>query len=132
MASALYPNGKGNFLDGNIDMSADTIKVVLIDTGLYTYSASHSALSDVAAGARQATGTLASKTITANVFDAADLSLTGTTTLTGEAVIIYKDSGVEATSWLIGYFDNYTGLPTPAGVTVSIVWDNGASKIFAL
>jgi hypothetical protein len=36
MANALYPKGKEAFLSGSINLTSDTIKVALIDTGTYT------------------------------------------------------------------------------------------------
>jgi hypothetical protein len=67
------------------------------------------------------------------VFDADDPTWVG---LTGDAVYgaaIYKDTGVEATSQLIAYFDTITGVPfTPSGGDFTINWDNGASRIFSI
>jgi len=47
MANLLYPKGKQNFISGNINLVSGTIKVVLIDTGTYTYSALHDAYDDL-------------------------------------------------------------------------------------
>ena len=48
-----------------------------------------------------------------------------------EAIIIYVDSGTEATSPLIAYIDTATGLPiTPNGGDIIVTWDNGTNKIF--
>lgn len=134
MASVLYPKFLEQAIQGGTDLSGGNIKVILVDTGAYTYSASHQFLSDVAAPARIATsGNLASKTFTSGVFDAADVTFTAVTGTTVEAVVIYIDTGTAGTSKLIGYFDNYSGLVlTPNGQDVNLVWDNGASKIFAL
>jgi hypothetical protein len=133
MANVLYPKGKENFLEGNIDLVNDTIKVVLVDLADYTYSSAHEFFSSVTAGARVATGTLVSKTVTNGVFDAADVVFSSVTGDESEALIIYKDTGVEGTSPLIAYIDTATGLPiTPVGADITISWDDGANKIFAL
>ena len=68
------------------------------------------------------------------VCDAADITFTGLTNApTVEAIVLYKDTGTEATSTLIAYIDTGTGLPTPAGVnSIAVSWDNGANKIFKL
>jgi hypothetical protein len=134
LANVLYPKAKEKFLSGLIDLTTHDIKVVLVDTADYTYSASHEFLSDVASGARVATSAnLGSKTVTSGVFDAADPTFTSVTGDQSEAMIIYRDTGSAATSPLIAYIDTATGLPvTPAGVNIPVVWDNGASKIFAL
>lgn len=134
MANALYDTGRNAFLTGDIDWVADTIKAVLVDTADYAVDlAAHDFLDDVAAGGRVATGTLASKTATAGVADAADLTFSTVTGDVSEALIIYKDSGVEGTSQLIAYIDTATGLPvTPNGGDIVVQWDAGANRIFKL
>lgn len=135
MANALYSACKEAFLNGNINLTTDNIKVVLVDTADYTVDlATHNALDDIPALARVATsGNLAGKSITGGVFDANDVTLTTVTGDQSEAVVIYQDSGVESTSRLIAYIDTATGLPiTPAGGDIDIVWDDGANRIFAL
>lgn len=135
MANALYDKGRQAFLEGSIDWLTDNIKVVLVDAADYTVNlATDNALDDIAAGARVATsGNLGSKTSTDGVADAADVTLTSVTGDPSEALVIYKDSGVESTSLLIAYIDTATGLPvTPNGGNIDIVWDDGANKIFKL
>lgn len=135
MANALYDKGREKFLAGSISWSSDDIKVVLVDAADYTVSIStHEFLSDVTAGGRVATsGNLASKTTTAGVADAADVTFSAVTGDPSEALIIYKDTGNASTSPLIAYIDTATGLPvTPNGGDITIVWDNGSNKIFKL
>jgi len=135
MANALYDKGREGFLDGSIDWDTDNIKVILIDAQDYTVDlANHNALDDIPAGARVATsGNLASKTVTAGVADAADVTFTAVTGDQSEALVIYKDTGVESTSRLIAYIDTATGLPvTPNGGDITVQWDDGANKIFKL
>jgi len=68
------------------------------------------------------------------VFDAADA--TWLTVLAGdtfEGVVIYKDTGVEATSPLLAYIDTITGFPLASnGGDITVQWDNGTYKIFSL
>jgi hypothetical protein len=132
MASSLYTPFKKLLLDGDIDLLVDNIKVVLVDAADYTFSAAHDFLDDVAAGARVATsGNLASKTTTGGAFDAADVTFSAVTGDVSEALIIYKDTGVAATSPLIAYIDTATGLPvTPNGGDIVVTWH--ASGIFSL
>jgi hypothetical protein len=136
MANGLYDTGRAAFGNAGINWGSDTIKCILVDTGAYTPNlATDDFLSDIAGGARIGTAvTLASKTNTAGVLDAADISFTGLSGApTIEALVIYKDTGVEATSQLIAYIDTATGLPVAAAATqVDVTWDNGANKIFKL
>lgn len=135
MANLIYPLAKQLALGAGMNLSAGTVKAVLVDTASYTYSAAHQFFSSVPVGSRVgAAVTLASKTVTNGVFDAADVSFTGLVSApTIEAVVVYVDTGTEATSPLIAYLDTGTGLPVAAGATqVNVTWDNGANKIFAL
>jgi len=135
MASALYDKARKAFADGDIDLLNDTIKCVLIDAADYTVDlANHDFLDDVASGARVGTvQTLGSKTTTAGVFDAADVTFSSVSGDQCEAILIYKDTGTEGTSPLIAYIDSATGLPvTPNGGDIQIQWDNGSNKIFKL
>ena len=135
MASALYDKARKAFADGDIDLLNDTIKCVLIDAADYTVDlANHDFLDDVPSGARVGTAqTLGSKTTTAGVFDAADVTFSSVSGDQCEAILIYKDTGTEGTSRLIAYIDSATGLPvTPNGGDIQIQWDNGPNKIFKL
>jgi len=133
MANALYPTYKQLILGAGLNLTTLNLKVVLVDTGAYTYSAAHDFLDDITVGARIATsGNLASKTVTNGTFDAADITITAVSGVTVEALVIYNDTGTAATSNLIAYMDTgVTGLPfTPNGGDVTIQWN--ASGIFAL
>ncbi|MBA3621305.1 MAG: hypothetical protein H0W51_03140 [Euzebyales bacterium] len=133
MASGLYDKGREGFLDGTIDWDTDTIKVVMVDSADYTVAlATHDFLDDVPVIARVGTAqTLATKTVTAGVADAADVTFTAVTGDSVEALVVYKDTGSEATSRLICYIDGFTAV-TPNGGNINVAWDNGANKIFKL
>lgn len=132
MASAIYPKYKEAILQSaaNTNMSSGTVKAALIDTAVYTYSAAHEFYSSVS-GVIGTPATLGTKTFTNGVFDAADTTWTAVSGASVEAIIIYIDTGVAATSPLIAYIDSGTGLPvTPNGGDIISTW-NG-SGIFAL
>lgn len=136
MASGKYKKFCEEVLQGQIDLIANDIKVVLIDTAFYTPNlTTDQFLSDIPAGARVAISpSLSGKSVAAGVFDAADpvfASVAGGTTC--EAIAFFKDTGVVGTSPLIYYADNYTNLPvTTNGANITVVLDNTADKIFAL
>ena len=135
MDNALFDTGRAAFLSADVDWLADNIKVTLIDVADYTVNlATHDFYDDVAAAGKVATsGNLASKTATAGVADAADVTFTAVTGDPCEALVIWKDTGTAATSQLIAYIDTATGLPvTPNGGNITVTWDNGANKIFKL
>lgn len=129
MASALYPSFKQLLLGGDIDLASDDIRAIIVDTADYTYSAAHDFLDDVPAGARVAVSSaLGSKTITSGVFDAADVTFSAVTGDSVEAIVLYKHTGVDATSSLIAYIDGIS--VTPNGGNIVASWH--ASGIFAL
>lgn len=135
MANALYDKGRENFLGGDIDWDANTIKLVCVDEADDTIDLSNDdALDDRAAGSRVATsGAFSTKTKTAGVADADDVTLTSVTGDQFESIDIYKDTGTESTSLLICNIDTATGLPlTPNGGNITVTWDTGANKIFKL
>lgn len=134
MADAIYPNAKEHLLKGDIDIDTDTLKVVLVDTASYTYSATHDALDDVPAGMRLATsGALTTKTAADGTLDFDDPTISGLDTgETADAYILYVDSGVEATSYLLAYKDSAAELPLAGATGVDVVIQVNASGFFSL
>lgn len=144
MANALFDPGREGFLLGEIDWDTATIKVSPVRG--YTFNAAHKFVSDVTGAGGvihgSAANTLASKTGTSGVADAADTTFTALTA-TGAAacsLLVYQASAVgggadvAATAQrVIGWIDTGTNIPfTPNGGDVSVAWDNGSNKIFKL
>jgi hypothetical protein len=133
MANALYSKAKEAFLNGSINMVANTITIALVDTGVYTYSASHQYRNEVSNSAVISSTTLANKTITNGVFDADDATFSSVTGANCEALLIFQDTGIQTTSRLVAYIDSATGLPIlPNGGDITVAFSSGSSKIFAL
>ena len=135
MANALFDAGRENILGGDIDWDANTIKLVFVDhTDDTPLPATDVALSDILAAARVATSdAFTTKTKTAGVADADDVTVASVTGDQFESIVIYKDTGVETTSLLIAFIDTATGLPcTPNGGSVTVQFDSGANRIFKL
>ena len=133
MANTLFDFARQRFLEAQINWMTDTIKVILVSTSAYTpQTAVHQYLSDISGSARIAGPvTLTAKATTGGAADAADATFTSVSGSTINAIVIYKDTGTEATSPLLAYIDTATGLPlTPNGGDVIITWDNGVNKIF--
>lgn len=133
MANALYTKYLTRILGSGtaslIDWDTDTIKVVLVDSGVYTPNlTTNQFLTDIASVV--ATATLGSVTITGKVVDANDATFTAVSGAQSEYVIGYKDTGSGATSPLGFYFDTFSsGMPvTPNGGDIVVVWN--ASGIF--
>lgn len=141
MANALYPLAKQKFLAPGtlgstsgtaINLSTDTIKIALVDTGTYTYSSSHEFYTSISSAVIGTPVTLSSKTVTNGVFDAADVTFTAVSGSSVEALVIYKDTGTAGTSSLVDYIDVVaSGLPvTPNGGDITVTFN--ASGIFSL
>ena len=134
MANALYPKWKEPLLQftTNNNLSAGTVKVALVDTGVYTYSSANQFYSSVSAAAVGTPQTIGSKTFVNGVFSGGNVTFSAVTGASVEALVIYIDTGSTATSPLVAYIDaSVTGLPvTPNGGDITITW-NG-SGIFAL
>lgn len=134
MANALYPKWKEQLLQftTNNNLSAGTVKVALIDTGTYTYNATHQFWSSASAAAVGTPQTIGTKTFTNGTFDGDNVTFTAVTGNSVEALILYVDTGSAATSPLVAYIDtSVTGLPvTPNGGDITVSWN--ASGIFTL
>lgn len=132
MANILYPKYKEALLQAGVNLSSGVVKIALVDTGTYTYSASHQFFSSVS-GVVGTPATLANKTFANGVFDADDVTFSSVSGPSVEALVMYVDTGTASTSPLVAYIDAATGLPvTPNGGDISISFDNGANRIFAL
>tara|TARA_R110000787_G_scaffold286422_1_gene404794 strand:+ start:128 stop:529 length:402 start_codon:yes stop_codon:yes gene_type:complete len=123
MANAIYPKYKEAILSSSADSSlvAGTVKVALVDTGAYTYSATHEFFSSVS-GVQGTSPTLAAKTVVDGAFDSDNPVWSAISGDTIEAIIIYIDTGVAGTSRLVAYLDTgQGGLPaTPSGGDIEI------------
>ncbi|MDY0136665.1 MAG: hypothetical protein RBS36_05780 [Thiomicrospira sp.] len=133
MANAIYTAAKTAMMTGGLNLLADTIRVALVDGAEYVFNAGHTSLADVPPAARVAVATLTGKSVTAGVFDANDAIFVAASGAQSECLILYRDSGNEATSTLIGYIDTGSGLPvTPTGFDLIVVWPNDDNKIIKL
>lgn len=137
MANAIYDKALEAFANAQIAWLTDTIKAVLVDTNgqtPYAFDQTHQFLSDVPVGARIATSpALGNKTNVSGILDADDVTFSGVSGQTAEAVVLFQDTGSAATSRLLCYIDTASGLPiAPNSGNITVSWDNGTFKIMAL
>jgi hypothetical protein len=137
MANALFASYRNLVLGAGLNLSSLTIKAMFVDHADDTpVAATDDFINDIASAARvpaiASCPTLGSKTagtVATGVFDAADTTFTALTGDASESLILFEDSGSEATSDLIAFWDTATGLPlTPNGGDVVVTWN--ASGIF--
>jgi hypothetical protein len=144
MANAVYPKYKTGLLktntnpaNKNLDSADGTTGVFcsLIDTGTYTYNATHEFFSSLSGivGTDQEILTKTVGTVAEGVFDGGDLTYTAVTGASVEALVLYRKNAGANTTWpVIVYLDTgVTGLPvTPNGGNITVTWN--ASGIFQL
>ena len=128
MASGIYNRFKANLMNKEVDLEADVIKVILLDSS-HTFAAGNDVLGDVSAnelssGSGYTTGgnTLASKSVTQAVttkWDAADRNWTAAT-FTADHAVIYDTS---VTDNLIASID-FGGAKAVVAGTFTIQWDS--------
>lgn len=130
MANQWYPKAF-NHIGAGSDLTANTIKWLAVTSG-YTFSTSHEFVTDVGGGNIVGrTGALTSKTlgtIAAGVFSAANTVFSALTGSTVTQLIMYIDSGSDATSVLLLQINstNCAGLPfTPTGADAPLVFPSG-------
>jgi hypothetical protein len=130
MANNFYDLGRKYILDGNLVPASDTIKAALVKSAYTPNLATHQFYNDISADVLNTPQALASKTTTAGVLKAANVTFSSVTLGdTASYVAIYKDTGVAGTSPLIALFDTISGFPFATnGGDVVISWN--ASGIF--
>lgn len=115
MANLVYNSFPQKIMDGSIDVDTDTIKVMLVTSSYTPNKDTHEDKADVTnevsgTGYTARGATLANVAITKDttddegVFDADDVTWSSSS-ITARAGVVYKDSGTDATSWLICYID---------------------------
>lgn len=133
MASGIYEIFKANLMNKEVDLEADTIKVMLLD-GSHSFTATDNVIGDVDTNEVSGTGytaggeTLTTKSVTqaaTTKFDADDTVWT-VVTVTTSHLVLYD---VTATSNLIASLD-FGGSQVLVGVNFTISWN--ASGIITL
>lgn len=128
MASQLYPEGADHLLGQStqINLLTDFIKVLFYSG---SFQPTHEFVSDLTGASIIArSGTLTGTTLASGVFDANDITVTAVTGSAFTHVILYKDTGVDATSPLIAIYDIASF--TPSGGDVNVLFN--ASGLFSI
>jgi hypothetical protein len=139
MANAIYPKWKEALLADSatapLTGSGTTgLYCALVDTGTYTYNATHQFYSPNLVGIAGTDQEVTSVTTTSGVVDGNNVTFTAVVAgPTIEALVLYRRNAGANTTWqLVAYLDtSVTGLPvTPNGGDITVTWN--ASGIFAL
>ena len=134
MANFYFNDTRDNIWDSSLpDLTAATIKPMLVDHADDTPVASDNFIDDILSAARvpaigscPALGSKTNGVVGVGIFDAADSVFTALTGDQSESLILFEDSGVESTSDLLARWDTATGLPvTPNGADLTVAWGAG-------
>lgn len=133
MANFVYPLALEQFGLGTLAWDG-TLKVALVSAAYTPNPATDQFLSTVAAAIIARSSALGSPAVAAGgVASASNVSFTNVTGAVVLYLVVYKDTGSDATSPLIVCIDTAQGLPcTPVGTSIGITWDPGQYKIFKL
>jgi hypothetical protein len=130
VASAHYNNALEQYTKKVLDLVNDTIKVRLVRTSAYTFSQTHTIITDLPS-AIVTDVTLGSKVVTGGTLDAADAAFLAVPAGAAiDALVVLKDTGTAATSFLLAYIDGFT--VTPNGGDITIQWQNTTPWIFKI
>lgn len=127
MPRKMYPSAAQKLWEGEFDWVNDTIKVALL-SATYVYSDAHDFHNDLSGIV--ATHTLTGKSNSLGILDADNPVLVIAPSSPITQAVIYKDSGVSATSPLMFFLDSANGLPfTPDGSELELEWFDGPNKM---
>ena len=126
MANALVNTFKKKLMDNDIDLAADTLKLMLLTSSHSPDIDAEEFIDDVSANEVSGTGytsggeTLANKSTTVDdtndraYLDADDVTWANAT-ITARYAYLYKDTGTPSTSPIIGYYDYDSDKTSTAG-----------------
>lgn len=138
MTNAVYPKYKESVLkeaDANNGLDGTTTAapyVALVDSGTYTYSASHQFYSSLS-GIVGTDQPITTPTVVNGTFDGDDVTFTAVSGASVEALVLYRHNSGANTTWRLVLFEDtsVTGLPvTPNGGNIVVTWN--ASGIFTI
>ena len=138
MADFMFDKALQKFASAQIDWLSDVIKFAAVNKsagGGWTPSQTTDEFLSIIPGAGIIARSLAlaSKTNTGGVCDAADFVFTSVTGAVIQCLVLYKDTGVDATSPILAHIDSYLAIPyTPTGADIPVALPNNVNKIFKI
>ena len=131
--SQLYPNARQLLATAALNLSSVTLAAALVLQAYVPAFATDQNLSDLGANVA-AHADLVAASVSNGILSANTVNFGNVTTATPvNAIVVYRDTGVNTTSTLIAYINPVTGLPaTFTGGIVMLSWDTGANKIFVV
>ena len=137
MANFIYGKAKESLFKGEINIISNQIKILLIDTSLYSPQINlDTFVSDIPAGCiRDVSDPVQNVTVTVGVVDADDVIISDYNGQPFSGLVGFQVGSSDANSRLLFYVDTAIGLPfTGSSSTspVTIVWNNEINKLISL
>ena len=136
MANFIYGKAKQSLLNGEFNISSDSLKVLLVTDSYAPNQNVDQFVSNISSSyIKQRTSSLTNVTNTLGVIDADDILVSNYDGSAFKSLVIYKDSGTDSTSRLLAYIDTATGIPflgINAVTDITINWSNSSNKIISL
>lgn len=136
MSNFIYGKTKQALLNGQIDVSSDDLKVLLVNS-LYIPSVnSDEYVSDIdPTYIKNRSGIIQNVTNIFGTLDADDIEIPVHNGAAFNAVVLYQNGTSDSDSRLISYIDTSAGLPFVGvnfSLPVTIIWNNDSIKILSL
>ena len=136
MANFVYKKAKESMLSGEINLSANSLKVAFIDTSLYTPNQNTDEFLSVIPTAAKKYRSAALSNVSNNlgVLDADDLTIVHDGA-EFNAIVFYQYGTADSDSRLIAFIDDSEGLPfagTTESSSMTLQWNNSSTKIISL
>ena len=136
MANFVYKKAKESMLSGEINLSANSLKVAFVDTSLYTPNQDTDEFLSIipTAAKKYRSEPLSNVSNDLGVLDADDLTIVYDGS-SFNAIVFYQYGTTDSNSRLIAFIDNSEGLPfagTAEASPITIQWNNTSTKIISL
>ena len=137
MANFVYKKAKESLLNGEFNLSSNSLKVLLIDKSLYTPNEnSDQYISDIPAGAIKKRSNSMTNVITSlGVLDGDNVSINDYSGEGFSAMVLYQSGSSDSNSKLIFFIDTSSGLPfagSNSNTPVTIIWSDSNTKILSI
>jgi len=137
MANTVYAKAKQALLEGDLDLTGQSLKVLFIKKSLYTPNfLTNQYVSDIPTAAIVfRTANIGNVTAQNGILDATDLLEESYSGGTFDGIILYQVGLSDSSSRLIFFIDESEGLPftaTGESLLLTLQWNNESGKILSL
>lgn len=137
MANVVYAKAKQALLEGDLDLTGGTLKILFIRKSLYTPNfTTNQYVSDIPSEAVVfRTANIANVTAQNGVLDATDVLEESYVGGAFDGIVLYQVGSSDSNSRLIFFIDQSEGLPFTGGsdpLLLTLQWNNQSGKILSL